>query len=41
MEDIDTLLTIVLVMTGFGLVLLLGTVLPRDLPEDDASEREE
>lgn len=41
MEDIDVLLTITLVMVGFGLVLLLGAVLPRDLPKDDESKGEE
>lgn len=41
MEDIDVLLTITLVMLGFGLVLLLGAVLPRDLPEDNEREGEE
>jgi hypothetical protein len=38
-EDIWVLLTITSVMAGFGLVLLLGLVLPRDLPEDDDLER--
>lgn len=35
MEGIEVLLTIVLIMVGFGLVLLLGIVLPHDPPRDD------
>jgi hypothetical protein len=41
MESIGVLLTIVLIMVSFGLVLLLGAVLPRDLPEGDQMKDEE
>ncbi len=41
MESIGVLLTIVLIMVSFGLVLLLGVVLPRDLPEGDQMKDEE
>jgi len=39
MEDIRVLITVILIMTGFGLVVLLGAVLPRDSHEEDESER--
>lgn len=41
MQDIEVLLTVVLIMVGFGLVLLLGIVLPHDSPKDGREEDEE
>lgn len=35
MVDIRVLLTITLIIIGFGLVPLLGAILPRDLDDDD------
>lgn len=39
MEDIRVFITVILIMTGFGFVLLLGAVLPRDPLEENKSER--
>ncbi len=35
MESINTLYIITLIVIGFGLVPLLGALLPRDLEDDD------
>lgn len=39
MEAIPVLITITLVVLGFGCVLLLGVVLPHDKPKEDESEK--
>lgn len=39
MEDFRVLLVIVVVITLFGMVPLLGRFFPNDLPEDDEAEQ--
>lgn len=40
MEDIRVLFVIVIVISLFGMVPLLGRLLPMDLPEDDDKSKQ-
>lgn len=39
MENIGVLFTIIIVITLFGMVPLLGRFFPMDLPEDDEADK--
>ena len=40
MEDIRVLFVVIVVIILFGMVPLLGRLLPNDLPEDDEAEKQ-